>query len=60
MKIKSAIVLLLAMAVLSVPLFAGTGSKKTSMQKIDMTSWLYNEEDDVYYKTGIVYCENSY
>lgn len=58
MKIKSAIVLLLAMAVLSVPLFAGTGSKKTSMQKIDMTSWLYNEEDDVYYKTGIVYCEN--
>lgn len=58
MNVKSIIILLLATAVLSVPMFAGNNSKKSSIQKIDMTSWLYNEEDDVYYKTGIIYCEN--
>ncbi len=31
---------------------------KTNLEKIDSTAWLYNEEDDVYYQTGISYCEN--
>ena len=30
----------------------------TNLPKIDQTTWLYNEEDDVYYQTGISYCEN--
>ncbi|MBQ6451436.1 MAG: hypothetical protein IJJ29_05890 [Solobacterium sp.] len=31
---------------------------KTNLEKIDSTAWLYNEEDDVYYQTGISYCED--
>ena len=27
-----------------------------TLERIDMTKWLYNEEDDVYYQTGISYC----
>lgn len=30
----------------------------TGLAKIDNSKWLYNEDDDVYYQTGIVYCEN--
>ncbi|MBQ9048341.1 MAG: hypothetical protein IJ120_10655 [Solobacterium sp.] len=30
----------------------------TSLSRIDSTKWLYNEEDDVYYRIGISYCEN--
>ena len=30
----------------------------TNLPKIDAASWLYNAEDDVYYQTGISYCEN--
>ncbi len=28
-----------------------------SFGKIDMTKWQYNQENDVYWQTGIVYCE---
>ncbi len=27
-----------------------------SLEKIDMTKWQYNADDDVYYQTGISYC----
>lgn len=30
----------------------------TQLEKLDMTAWNYNEEDDVYWQVGIVYCEN--
>lgn len=30
---------------------------KTNLDKIDMTQWQYNEENDVYWQTGISYCE---
>lgn len=30
----------------------------TQLAVIDMTAWNYNEEHDVYWQTGIVYCEN--
>ena len=30
----------------------------SSLSQIDMTHWQYNEETDVYWQTGIVYCEN--
>ena len=32
-------------------------SAETSLPKIDMTAWQYNEENDVYWQTGISYCE---
>lgn len=31
---------------------------KTALDKIDMTQWQYNKDNDVYWQTGIVYCEN--
>lgn len=36
---------------------AETGA--TNLSRIDMSAWLYNEDDDVYYQTGIKYAENS-
>lgn len=30
----------------------------TNLSQIDNSKWLYNQEDDVYYQLGIVYCEN--
>lgn len=30
----------------------------SQLAKIDMTQWNYNADDDVYWQTGIVYCEN--
>ncbi|MCM1167712.1 MAG: tannase [Lachnospiraceae bacterium] len=30
---------------------------KTNLDKIDMTKWQYNAENDVYWQCGIVYCE---
>lgn len=33
-------------------------AEKTLLPKIDMTKWLYNAEDDVFYQTGISYAEN--
>lgn len=30
----------------------------TNLDQIDNSKWQYNEEDDVYYQLGIVYCEN--
>ena len=32
-------------------------SEVTSLSKIDMSKWLYNSDDNVYYQTGIQYCE---
>ncbi len=29
----------------------------TNLEKLDMTKWQYNADDDVYYQTGISYCE---
>ena len=29
----------------------------TNLEKIDMTKWQYNADDDVYYQIGITYCE---
>lgn len=34
--------------------FAAEG--ETSLDKIDMTAWQYNADDDVYYQVGISYC----
>lgn len=34
-----------------------TSAAVTSLSQIDNTKWQYNEEDDVYYQLGIVYCE---
>ena len=31
---------------------------QTALDKIDASSWNYNEEDDVYWQVGIAYCEN--
>lgn len=30
----------------------------TNLDKIDMSKWQYNADDDVYYQIGIEYCEN--
>ena len=30
----------------------------TSLDQLDMTKWLYNEEDSVYYQLGIAYCSD--
>ena len=34
-----------------------TTTATTNLSKLDMTKWLYNADDDVYYQLGIVYCE---
>lgn len=31
---------------------------ETDLDKIDMSKWQYNADDDVYYQLGIPYCEN--
>lgn len=31
---------------------------QTSLEKIDMAQWQYDKDTDVYWQTGIVYCEN--
>ena len=36
---------------------AKTSTATTNLAKLDMTKWLYNADDDVYYQLGIVYCE---
>lgn len=33
-------------------------SGEYQLDKVDMTRWQYNEDSDVYWQTGIVYCEN--
>ena len=59
---KKWIVMLLVM-IMALSLAACSGSNEssseasTSLAKIDNSKWLYNEDDDVYYQTGIVYCE---
>ena len=30
----------------------------TNLPQIDMTKWLYDKEKDIYYQTGLSYCEN--
>ena len=35
-----------------------TSGAITNLARIDNSKWQYNEEDDVYYQLGIVYCEN--
>ena len=35
---------------------AGSSQAVTTLPQIDMTKWLYNSEDDVYYQLGIEYC----
>ena len=39
------------------PIFA-QDTVTTNLPKIDMSAWLYNADDDVYYQLGISYCEN--
>ena len=34
-----------------------SGSIVTDLEKIDMSKWMYHSEDNVYYQTGIAYCE---
>lgn len=34
------------------------GQIETQLDKINIAQWQYNEENDVYWQTGIVYCEN--
>lgn len=36
---------------------AKTSTATTNLSKLDMSKWLYNADDDVYYQLGIVYCE---
>ena len=31
----------------------------TALPKIDSTAWQYNSDDNVYYQTGISYCESA-
>lgn len=33
------------------------GSIVTNLEKIDMSKWMYHSDDNVYYQTGIPYCE---
>lgn len=33
------------------------GSIVTNLKKIDMSKWMYHSDDNVYYQTGIPYCE---
>ena len=33
-------------------------AEKSTLARIDMTKWLYNSEDNVYYQTGISYAAN--
>lgn len=37
---------------------AENNNVETLLDKIDMTQWQYNEDTDVYWQVGIVYCEN--
>lgn len=37
---------------------SGDGNMQITLDKIDMTQWQYNKETDVYWQTGISYCEN--
>ena len=30
----------------------------TTLPQIDMTKWLYDKEKNIYYQTGLSYCEN--
>ncbi len=32
--------------------------EEIQLEKIDMTKWQYNEDTNVYWQTGIIYCEN--
>lgn len=34
-----------------------SGSTVTNLEKIDMSKWMYHLDDNVYYQTGISYCE---
>lgn len=34
-----------------------SGSIVTNLEKIDMSKWMYQSDDDVYYQIGISYCE---
>ncbi|MCI2049292.1 MAG: tannase [Lachnospiraceae bacterium] len=34
-----------------------SGEVKTGLSQVDMSKWNYNSDDDVYYQTGISYCE---
>ena len=34
-----------------------SGSIVTKLEKIDMSKWMYHADDNVYYQTGISYCE---
>ena len=57
---KQYLCLLLMCAVLSTGCSADKGNTNTqadaALSKIDMTKWQYNEENDVYWQVGIVYC----
>ncbi|MBO5495963.1 MAG: hypothetical protein J5967_01045, partial [Oscillospiraceae bacterium] len=35
---------------------ARAASAKAGVSSLDMSAWLYSEEDDVYYQTGLSYC----
>lgn len=37
---------------------SSAGQTQASLDKINMTQWQYNEETDVYWQVGIVYCGN--
>ena len=62
-EMKKWIAILLA-GIMALSLASCSGSNEssseasTSLAKIDNSKWLYNEDDDVYYQTGIVYCDN--
>ena len=34
-----------------------SGSIVTNLEKIDMSKWMYDSDDNVYYQLGISYCE---
>ena len=40
----------------STTVLAAEETAAEALEKIDMSKWLYNADDDVYYQTGICYC----
>ncbi|MBR3017843.1 MAG: tannase, partial [Clostridia bacterium] len=54
---KKALSILLALTML-LSLNVGFAEEAAPLEKIDMTKWQYNEEDDVYWQVGLSYAAN--
>ena len=68
-KKAAAILMILCMVILTVTGCGESGGDKTTeettaevkavtnLPKLDMTKWQYSEDHDIYYQTGVDYCE---